>query len=511
MKNILEWVENLPTFVIVLVIICTLISLFGFFLRLSLHSHLEDLNKKILRLLNQGDPGLKSSIVEDIEVRFRKASRKLEHVNTGALVDEVYSQEKFNFLGFKLSCEKSENFSRMLPNLLLAFGLVGTFWGISTNLFNMSKTLTSGAINSTDIINNLQPYLQGMGAAFYSSLFAIVCSTGLNFINLWWNTSVAKHLFISSLEDYLDNTYKSDVEGDSRLDKAVNKMVDQQEKFLINFHEKVGIVLEKTFGMAAQKIVDEHAQSNLLARRVYENFHSSSASISMSAEVFRDASKIMGEHSQKFMEANAHMQKTLESVASLSNSLKAAAENLARSNFSEKLELATGSLANTQATFADSILSLVKATEEITSIHKQSVECAEKTHFHLNQQSKTLQEASTVFNNLSQSIQDPNLWLIIDSLNENTKGILPLNNSTKELQTKVSLLGEIMIKNIELVKSANQRSDEEEENMNMLVSRIENILQSSNDSIKQLNQDMITTLKDSKELNIMKFTIFKKN
>jgi hypothetical protein len=222
----------------------------------------------------------------------------------------------------------------------------------------------------------------------------------------------------------------------------------------------------------------------------------------MSAEVFRDASKIMEEQSQKFIEANAHMQKTLESVVYFSNSLKIATENLVRSNFSEKLELTTVSLANTQATFADSIKSLVKATEEITSIHKQSVGYAEKTHFLLNQQSKTLQEASTVFNDLSKSIQDSNFVLTLSCLNENTKGILPLSNSTKELHSKISLLGEIIIKNIESIKLADEKQDKKEKNINISFLEIVNILKSSKDSINKLNQDMNMVLKESKEINI---------
>ncbi|MGD1919943.1 MAG: hypothetical protein ACFCAD_14270 [Pleurocapsa sp.] len=85
---------------------------------------------KVSRLLTFDSRGQQPQIVDNLEARFRQASLKLEQVNTMALIDGLYSQEKLKFLGISLRCEQWDYFCKALPNLLLAFGLLGTFIGI---------------------------------------------------------------------------------------------------------------------------------------------------------------------------------------------------------------------------------------------------------------------------------------------------------------------------------------------------------------------------------------------
>lgn len=97
-----EWVKLFPPYLIfltaVFVIIPTIASLF---IRFSIYRHLNNLANKITRLLRIGDSrGIQPKIVDELEIRYKIATSQLEQVNTGALIDGIYSQEKFSFWVF---------------------------------------------------------------------------------------------------------------------------------------------------------------------------------------------------------------------------------------------------------------------------------------------------------------------------------------------------------------------------------------------------------------------------
>ena len=151
------------------------------FLRLILHKRLQKINHLISRLLSGSDAeGIQPPIVERLRERYKQASKKLEHVNTIALIDSIYKEERVRFLFFKIECDRAEGITRVLPNLLIAFGLIGTFWGITNNLNSISTAITVSSQNNDAMIGSLQGLkqpLQNMGTAFSArSFMASACS-----------------------------------------------------------------------------------------------------------------------------------------------------------------------------------------------------------------------------------------------------------------------------------------------------------------------------------------------
>ncbi|ALB42432.1 MULTISPECIES: hypothetical protein [Nostocales] len=83
------------------------------------------MTNEVQRLIKTISAGGQRKIIQTLEARFQEASKQLEQVNTGALIDQIYSQETIK--GFTFTCEQIDYLCRILPNLLLAFGLLGTF------------------------------------------------------------------------------------------------------------------------------------------------------------------------------------------------------------------------------------------------------------------------------------------------------------------------------------------------------------------------------------------------
>jgi biopolymer transport protein ExbB/TolQ len=116
----------IPLYLILITLLLVVIpSLFTIFLRISLYLHLINLTNEVQRLIKTRSAGGQRKIIQTLEARFQEASKQLEQVNTGALIDQIYSQETIK--GFTFTCEQIDYLCRILPNLLLAFGLLGTF------------------------------------------------------------------------------------------------------------------------------------------------------------------------------------------------------------------------------------------------------------------------------------------------------------------------------------------------------------------------------------------------
>ncbi len=347
------------------------------FLRFRLHRKLQIMNDRISRLLS-GDhaDGIQPPIVERLRSRYQKASQKLEHVNTIALIDSVYKDEKLSYLGIKVQYDRADSITRVLPNLLIAFGLIGTFLGITSNLTNISSVITSLDTSNPDIgklVQGLQPALRDMGVAFSASLFGLSFGSLLTIFNTIWNTSVAKHQLVAGLEDYLDNIYKPTFEGNTRLDTAIDRMVKQQEEFLLRFHENVGRALETSFGKAANQIATECSKINRIAENVYTNFSNAAGTIATGATTFELAANSLQAQNQIFTNS-------LQEFKTGVHTFQAAAHGLEQNNIVQNIDRTLAELNTSQQAFTNSTKTLETSLEGITSSNQNAAQLAEKVY-----------------------------------------------------------------------------------------------------------------------------------
>jgi hypothetical protein len=509
----LEWVKLFPPYLIVLTAVFVIIpTTASFFIRYSIYRHLNDLANKITRLLKIGESrGIQPKLVEELEIRYKVATSQLEQVNTGALIDGIYSQEKFKFFGFSLRCEQWDYFCRILPNLLLAFGLLGTFLGITTNLYNLSQTINSVENDVNSLVQQLQTPLQSMGIAFITSLVALLCSSFLIVINLRCNTNLAKYRLISSLEDYLDNIFKPKVQGDSRLDKAVNRMVEQQHEFLMRFHEKVGQVMESTLGQAALKIAEENKIANSLAKEVYERFLESSGTLARSTNTFKDATLLLDGQVKNLIDIVPHF-KILENSAVI---FQEASKRIERSKFSENLENLTVDLAKTQKAFSQSTAFLGNNLKKVIDGNQKATELAEKVYSQFQESSIKLQDSAVKVLKASEQIEksqfadklvaatndlanvQSHFLQSASSLDRSTqsieKALTELQNSAQSMIGLGNDIGNLNKQSANLIECTEKKIENERENLeqvwsqvNILIETIERNEQKANLELQKL-------------------------
>ncbi len=348
------FMSAIPLYLIVITLFLVVIpSVITIVIRIYLYRYLIDLTNKVQRLIKTGIRGVQPKIIQTLEDRFEQASKQLEQVNTAALIDQIYSQETIK--GF--TCEQIDYLCRILPNLLLAFGLLGTFLGITINLSTLSQTINqANASDVSNLVTELKKPLEGMSIAFTTSLTGLFFSALVTVFNFIFNSGLAKYRLISSLEDYLDNVYFPEVQGDTRLDKIVNKMVSQQDEFLTNFGKTVREAVEQSMGNVAKQIADGNKETTDLARQVYEKFTDAAGTISRAANEFKSSMSALNTTSQIF---------------------KQSAETFNNSEFPLKLSLATVDLSNTQQKFSESATSLAATTEVIKTVLTEVQNCSQ--------------------------------------------------------------------------------------------------------------------------------------
>lgn len=481
-----------PYLVVITVVFVVLPSLAAIFLRFALHRHLVFLESRVRRLIKRGERGNQPEIVKELETRFREASRNLEQVNTVALIDQFYSQEKVWFI----SCEQIEYFCRLLPNLLLAFGLLGTFLGITINLSALSQTISqTNASDVNRLLNELQAPLKGMGIAFTTSLIGLLLSAVLTIVNFLFNTSLSKYKLISSLEDYLDNIYQPTIPGHTRIDKAVDRLVVEFKDFLGRFGTTVRDAVESSLGEKIQEIVNVNKQSSELAREVYSGFQASSSTIARGSNDFQTAVAAMITTADKFTEV-AQIFEQSQFAQMLSNATKDLYNT--QKNFSNSASILNESVSSIETAVIElqsSSQKLVKLGEEISSINQTSIQVLELHQSsqqslgeiipQLHQGAQSYQSAITTLEKLQKQILDKP-----DSLGdvqvELTKLVEILKNHTERVNLGIQSLGDRMVTN------NNYQSD-------VLVKNIQECIKQLSNTKQQLSPPMKTLVNQGKK------------
>lgn len=312
----------LPAYLVVLAIVLVILpTIFGILARFFLYQHLTNSAKKTRYLLEGKNVERLPQIIKKIEQRFQNINSATEEINTAAIVAGKYSQEECQILGLSFNCEAVAHFTRLLPNLLLSFGLLGTFLGITINLTNLSQTVTQ--IDITDIrslVEELNQPLQGMGIAFITSLIAIAFSSLLTVINLIWNTNLAKASLINYLEDYTDNFCLAQLKTVNPLEVAINRFNDNCDTMLIDLVTSIEVAITKAFSKIEKSANSfEQAANTLDNSRLPEQLSNATTDLAIAQNNFSQSSLVLQRSTQSFEHSLEGVQKAISQLAILND------------------------------------------------------------------------------------------------------------------------------------------------------------------------------------------------
>jgi ABC-type transporter Mla subunit MlaD len=401
-------------------------ALFAVYLRWSCYQYLLGLNHDLSRLLDLLDGNISdrlSGIITKLHHRYAAVSLKTDRVNTIALVEVVYAEQRIRWPLGKISLERIDAYTRVLPNLLLSFGLIGTFIGITTNLVSLSSIINSTeAGDISELVTALKSPLEGMGIAFISSLAALFGSAFLVTTNLFLNIGTQKNDLLSSFEDYLDNIYQPSLNGDSKLDKSIDRMADMFDKFLVGFGESIKSAVEKALQDKIKEISKAYIKVSQEALKTYSHLEDATGKISQGADRIQSAALNLNQAVKEIHDS--------EFAQSLSKTTLAMGHNVREFEISSQRLSQT--VESTEKLFAESGVSFSNAIDKLVNTQDGFVSSIESLNHAANTvKGGTLgfQVAATELQQAAQSIKESEF---VQSLAAATSG---LNNTVGEFQS----------------------------------------------------------------------------
>jgi hypothetical protein len=411
----------------------------------------------------------------------------LENVNTPALLEKIYQELSFSFFGRQRKIEQWDSFCKILPNLLISFGLLGTFLGITLNLANISEVLNSYETDNLVNIDQLKSSLRSMVIAFASSLAALLCSSILIIVNFSKNTSVLKKRLFSTIEDYLDNVYQSQIDGHTRLDKAVDRMAEKQDQFLTRFHEEVGQALTDKIEPIINKMAEENTKSSQNLNHLATEFMKSSGR-------FYDSSESLNIFANKIQNAIQH-----DNFITYATTLESSIRQF--KNVSDSLE--SSKFPETLAKFTKLVIETQELCDEVKKLNRYSAGLLQSNQSKITAEIEFFEDISGQFSDMfnflgknqtaiQQSLSQLELG-VINSLNQNSQTNL---SAITEFNNKTNL---VLISISEQIRTLNNSVDE-------AITKQSNDVKSLADNalvkIHQYNQLIFDLLQEIQELQI---------
>ena len=434
---VLPWSDGFPLVPSYLAAFCTVLAILtaiAIVLRLWVYQNLVVLSVRVRKLIHQESLRKKPRIIEEIEQRLQQSLPILDRMNTGALVDQVYSQQ------FSRN-QQLDYFCRLLPNLLLALGLLGTFLGITMNLNELSQTINEFGLGSIDdLVQQVQRPLQGMGVAFISSLTAVSCSALLTLVNLLRNTNIARYQLLSALEDYVDNVYFPSLGYKTQMDKAVDRLEHFFERFSHEFGTSVKQAVQESLGEQVSEIVEGNREANHLANQVYSRFLESAGAIKSGATIFRESANIF-ERSQFAHKLAGSTDNLVTSQRELSRAA------LVLNQSSQSIQMAIAGLQSSN----DEMLRL---SEQVSLATQQSTEVLGMTQANQNSLGDVvnqLQQASHIFHSIVRTLDflqkrlDTRSDRLINVHTELSKLIETVRDYTEDVTVSLQTMGDRLV------------------------------------------------------------------
>lgn len=367
------------------------------------------LKEKLSKQVDIIEQQIKSELIQKVKVISKN---QYDKINKLALIEKICSENKE--LG---SWEKNKRSYQLLPNSLLALGLLGTFLGITMNLFFISRN-TGGDL---ELQKALPEIIGSMAIAFISSLAALAGSVFLTKFYPTYDLDLEKDKLLISLEDYLDNDFLISQNQPTVADKidVLIKTIDNYSQSLKSFIT----TLPKNTQDFQNAVTAASNTLNTSANNFQAVANQSSQSMQTGANVLSNATNNLAKLTTTFSNITTSLHGSTKSFDKAIDSLQ---------NYTDNLQ----AIGNT----------LVNNSSQIQSLIKNNQQNLTQVSDRLEQNANTLSTSSQSFNNnvsqLTTSLtkQINQLQNIADKIDINTQEMKQIQTSMSKFLTVLARL-----------------------------------------------------------------------
>jgi len=293
----------------------------------------------------------------------------------------------------------------------LSCGLLGTFIGITINLFLLSRN-TGGEI---PLDKTLEDIIGSMAIAFISSLTALVGSVVLTKFYPVYDLEIARDKMLNKLEYYLDNECKILLEL-----PTVTEKVDELIQCFFNLPQNINI-LEQTIWASYNKIVTTTDDFQTKINNTVNVINTNTNILNDVVSNLTNITRYFYSFTSTLKTSSTSLNRTTEELANYNQQIQTAINNL-HSNSSRIQNLVQNNhheLSQISLRLEDSYNSLISSTQ---TFNTNTIEIKEALINHTSQiniHNSSLQELSSGINKHNQNLQhiQKNLQNILNYFN----------------------------------------------------------------------------------------------
>lgn len=316
------------------------------FLLLTLSITIDGINKRNLLLEQCRNQNIFNELRQNV---IAKVSRIVNIHNYNEKLNSISIIEKAWTENLELQrWERDKRSYQSLPNLLLAIGLLGTFLGITINLFLLGRN-TAGKIELQQALSDI---VGGMGIAFGSSLVALFFSIVLTRFYSIHILEIEKERIIIGLENFLDNEHIPQILRGKTLIDRVNSLINTIDNYSHNMHN-----LLTEF---PQAIKDLHESATASSNLINTSANSFAAKVTQASDAMQRGANTLDNASQKLIGITTNFSEDLSNLLRSAESINNATQSMNETtlllkNYGSQLETVNNSLIE-KATAIDNLI-----------------------------------------------------------------------------------------------------------------------------------------------------------
>lgn len=140
----------------------------------ALNSLIRPISRQLIEL-HKGDTGQLEPRLHYIRKRYISLLEHVDNIDTAEFSSGEIERLSLRILGREVTAASAHSWIHQAPGILISLGLVGTFWGLTVGLSQISGALAPGA-SSEQTMAALSAIVAPMGTAFETSLVGLLLS-----------------------------------------------------------------------------------------------------------------------------------------------------------------------------------------------------------------------------------------------------------------------------------------------------------------------------------------------
>jgi hypothetical protein len=159
---------------VVLIILMFLVGGAAIFLIRKLNGLIRPISRQLIEL-HKCDTGTLEPRLEQIEYRYIELNKHVDNIDAAEFSSGEIERLSLRIFGRDVTAGSAHSWIIQAPGILISLGLLGTFWGLTVGLGQISGALAPGA-TPEQTMNTLSAIVAPMGTAFQTSLIGLLLS-----------------------------------------------------------------------------------------------------------------------------------------------------------------------------------------------------------------------------------------------------------------------------------------------------------------------------------------------